>query len=440
MSADLRTMEKDVADQIVAIPLHFPARRAWWLMLAVAMGLLALFAVSLGWLFAKGPGLWGNNIPVGWGFPIINYVCWLGIAHAGTLISAMLLLLGQEWRSSLNRFAEAMTLFAAICAGLYPILHLGRPWRFYWMAPYANSMDLWPQFKSPLSWDFFAVIGYLIVSGLFWYIGIIPDLATARDRAEKRRWRLFFGLGALGWRGSSEHWARWIQAYRLIAAMAVPLVAVVTASYALLFAGGPVHGWASTIFPPYFLVGAVFSGFALVSILTVALRHFLGLRNIVTDYHLDRLGMMLLTTGMLTLYGYIADAFSASYSGGEEWQTLLDRWNGAYAWSYWGAVLLNFAPLQALWWRKVRTCPRTLLLIGLSAAVGMWLERYMLVITGPYRDWLPSSDGSFHSTFWDWGLFAGSMGLFLTLFLLFVRFLPVVSVFEVKRASSAAAA
>ena len=429
-----RGAEDRVTREIVGIPPHFPARRMWWVLFAVALALLTLFFVSIAWLFGHGPGVWGNNIPVAWGFPISNYIWWLGIGHAGTLISAMLLLLGQQWRNSLNRFAEAMTLFAVVCAGLYPILHLGRPWRFYWMAPYFNTMSIWPQFKSPLTWDFFAVLTYLIVSTLFWYIGIIPDLAAARDRLKKRRWRLFFGLGALGWRGSATHWSRWNQSYRLTAAIAVPLVVSVHSEISLLFAAGPVPGWFSTVFPPYFVVGAAFSGFAVVAMLTVWLRAMLGLHNLVTVRHLSMLGCMTLATGMMTAYGYVAEAFFAAYAGGRELQTLLDRFHGPYAWSYWGAVILNFVPIQALWWRRVRQAPVPLFLIGLSAAIGMWLERYMLLMSSLSRDWLESSAGLFHATFWDWGLFAGSIGLFLTLFLLFIRFLPIMSAFEIKEA------
>ncbi|WP_207095074.1 NrfD/PsrC family molybdoenzyme membrane anchor subunit [Novosphingobium sp. PY1] len=396
------------------------------------MALLMLGAVSLAVLLVRGPGIWGNNIPVGWGFPIAGYVWWLGIGHAGTLISAMLLLLAQPWRNALNRSAEAMTLFAVVCAGLLPILHLGRPWYFYWMAPYPNTMGIWPQFRSPLSWDFFAVTVYLIVSVMFWYIGIIPDLASARDRAKKRRFQIFYGLLALGWRGSGRHWLRWRQAYRLTAALAVPLVALVTASYALLFAGGPIPGWNSTVFPPYFLVGAVFSGFGVVAILASALRSLLGLKDLIQASHLNRLGQMLLATGLMTAYGYLADAFTALYAGGYELETLGDRLFGPYAWSYWGAVILNFAPLQLLWWKRFRQSPLTLSLCGLCVAVGMWLERYMLVITGLYRDWLDSSVNLFHSSFWDWAFFAGFVGLFLSGMLLFVRLLPVISAFEVK--------
>ncbi|MEC7930988.1 MAG: NrfD/PsrC family molybdoenzyme membrane anchor subunit [Pseudomonadota bacterium] len=427
--------QEAAARRIVAIPARFPAPRMWWAMFLVALGLLALFLVSVAVLFVRGPGVWGNNIPVAWGFPISNYIWWLGIGHAGTLISAMLLLVGQQWRNSLNRFAEAMTLFAVMCAGLYPILHLGRPWRFYWIAPYPSTMGVWPQFKSPLTWDFFAVLTYLIVSVLFWYIGILPDLAAARDRAKARRWQIFFGLGALGWRGSAQHWHRWQQSYRLTAAIAVPLVVSVHSEISLLMAAGPVPGWVSTVFPPYFVLGAAFSGFAVVSMLTVWLRAMLRLETLVTQRHLDMLGILLLATGLMTAYGYLAELFTAAWAGGREAETMWDRFVGPYAWSYWGAVILNFAPLQALWWKRVRVAPVALFVIGLSVTIGMWLERYMLLVSSLYRDWLESSVGLFHPSFWDWSLFAGTLGLFLTCFLLFIRFLPVISAFEVREAA-----
>jgi molybdopterin-containing oxidoreductase family membrane subunit len=379
--------------------------------------------------------VWGNNIPVNWGLAIANYIWFLGIGHAGTLISAMLLLLHAHWRNSLNRFAEAMTLFAVICAGLYPILHLGRPWLFYWMAPYPNTMTLWPQFKSPLTWDFFAVLTYLTVSVLFWYIGIVPDLAAVRDRAKKRWHQVFYGLAALGWRGSARHWARWRQSYRLTAAIAVPLVVSVHSEVSLLFAAGPVPGWASTVFPPYFVLGAAFSGFAVVAMIAVVLRHALGLEDLVRERHLDLLGKFLLSSGLMTAYGYWAEVFDVLYAGEkQELGTLMDRLGGAYAWSYWGAVVANFLPLQFLWFRSVRTSPLLLFLIGLSVTIGMWFERYMLLVTSLYRDWLVSSWGEYHVSFWEWALFAGMFGIFLVPFLLFIRFLPVVSSFEVKEA------
>jgi molybdopterin-containing oxidoreductase family membrane subunit len=425
-----------VTKEVTRIPLDFPHRLAWWLVFLAALALLAVYLVSAVWLFAKGVGVWGNNIPVNWGIAIANYVWWLGIGHAGTLISALLLMVQQHWRNSLNRFAEAMTLFAVTCAGLYPILHLGRPWRFYWIAPYPSTMNIWPQFKSPLTWDFFAVLTYLTVSIVFWYVGAVPDFAATRDRAKGRIAQVFFGLLALGWRGAGRHWARWRQAYRLCAAIAVPLVVSVHSEISLLFAAGPIPGWASTVFPPYFVLGAAFSGFAVVAMLATTLRHAFGLQNLVTAKHLDMLGKAVLATGMMTAYGYFAEVFTALYSGDpQELGTLHDRLTGVYAWSFWGAIVFNFVPLQLLWLGRVRRNPVWLFLISLSVTIGMWLERYMLIASSLYRDYLVSSWQPYHASFWEWSLYAGSIGLFLTLFLLFVRFLPMISAFEIKEAT-----
>jgi Ni/Fe-hydrogenase subunit HybB-like protein len=429
------TAALDPIDRITRLPGDFPAPRAWWICFGFALALLLLFFVSVGVLLTFGVGVWGNNIPVNWGLAIVNYVWFLGIGHAGTLISALLLLTGTGRRNALNRFAEAMTLFSVVCAGLYPILHLGRPWLFYWMAPYPNTMTIWPQFKSPLAWDFFAVLIYLTGSVLFWYLGAIPDFAAMRDRSRSTAARFAFGVAALGWRGEARHWARWQQAYWLVAAIAVPLVFGVTASYALLFAAGPIPGWASGIFPAYFFAGAVFSGFAVVAIIAVTLRHGLKLGALVTESHLNLIGQLLLATGLMTAYGYFADAFTVLWSGdAHELNTLHDRWSGTYAWSYWGAVLLNFLPLQLLWFRRVRVSPVALVLIGACVTVGMWFERFMLLVTGLYRDWLVSSWGFYAPSFWEWALFAGMIGVFLAPFLLFVRFLPVMSVFELREA------
>lgn len=425
----------DAPGKVTALPLSFPEPRAWWICFGFSLCLLALFLVSAGVLFTFGVGVWGNNIPVNWGLAISNYIWFLGIGHAGTLISALLLLWGAHWRNSLNRFAEAMTLFAVICAGLYPILHLGRPWLFYWMAPYPSTMTVWPQFKSPLTWDFFAVLTYLTVSVLFWYIGIVPDLAAVRDRARRRGPQVLYGLAALGWRGDARHWFRWQQAYRLTAAIAVPLVVSVHSEISLLFAAGPIPGWASTVFPPYFVLGAAFSGFAVVAMIAVVLRHALGLSALVTPRHLDLVGQLLLACGLMTAYGYFAEVFTALYSG-DPWEltTLHERLAGATAWSYWGAVLLNFVPLQLLWFKGLRRNPWSLGLVGLSVAVGMWFERYMLLVSTLSRDWLVSSWGAYHPSLWEWTLFAGMIGVFLVPFLLFVRFLPVISAFEIREA------
>jgi Ni/Fe-hydrogenase subunit HybB-like protein len=424
-----------VTDEVVDIPLAFPQPRGWWLAMLAALALLGCFVVAASVVFWNGIGVWGNNIPVNWGIAISNYVWWLGIGHAGTLISAMLLLVNAHWRNALNRFAEAMTLFAVVCAGLYPILHLGRPWLFYWMAPYPNTMSLWPQFRSPLTWDFFAVLTYLSVSTMFWFIGIVPDLAAARDRARQRGWRVFFGLACLGWRGDARHWHRWRQAYALTAAIAVPLVVSVHSEISLLFAAGPQAGWNSTVFPPYFVLGAAFSGFAVVSVIAVVLRHAFQLENLVSERHLDLLGRLLLATGLMTAYGYVIELYDGvAHSSPHPDAVLHDRLVGQHAWTWWAAVVLNFLPLQVLWSRRARISPSILAAVSLSVAVGMWFERYMLLVTGLARDYLTSSWSSYHPSFWEWLLYAGMGGLFLTPFLLFVRFLPMVSAFEINEA------
>ncbi len=425
----------EITEEITQIPLNYPEPVAWWICFGASSCFLLLFFISAGVLFWNGVGMWGNNIPVNWGLAISNYIWFLGIGHAGTLISAMLLILNAHWRNSLNRFAEAMTLMAVICAGLYPILHLGRPWLFYWMAPYPNTMTIWPQFKSPLTWDFFAVLTYLTVSALFWYIGIVPDLAATRDRARKRRAQVLYGLFALGWRGSARHWHRWRQSYQLTAAIAVPLVVSVHSEISLLFAAGPIPGWNSTVFPPYFVLGAAFSGFAVVAMIAVAMRHALRLYDLVTPRHLDLLGKLLLTTGLMTAYGYWSEVFDVLYAGEkQEMATLMDRLVGNYAWSYWSAVVANFLPLQLLWFSWFRRNPVSLFLVGLSVTIGMWFERYMLLVTSLYRDYLVSSWGEYHASFWEWSLFAGMLGVFMVPFLLFVRFLPVISASEIKEA------
>lgn len=425
-------LHRSARDQIAAVTLESPMRRRWLIGLGLSGGLVLLLLISILYLFYAGVGIWGNNAPAFWGLAIVNYVWWIGIGNAGTLISALLLLLSAQWRNSLNRFAEAMTVFAAICASLLPILHLGRPWLFYWLLPYPNTMNLWPQFRSPLVWDVFAVPIYLIVSIIFWYIGLIPDLASLRDRARHRSGQVFYGLFALGWRGSARHWQRWRQVYRLIAVLAVPLVFSVHSGVAMLYAASHLPGWHTTIFPPFFVIGAMFSGFAMVGMIAVVLRHTFRLENLVTARHLDILGMVLLASGLATGYGYLMEAFSAWYAGGFERATLYDRLTGLYAWSFWGAIACNIVAIQALWLRSVRRNPWALFAISLIVTVGMWLERYMLQVVTLYRDFLPSAWGFFAPTFWSLSLFAGTIGLFLFLFLLFVRFLPLISIFEVE--------
>jgi Ni/Fe-hydrogenase subunit HybB-like protein len=422
-----------VTDQLAGIPLDFPQRRRWLVGLLLAGALLALFVVAVAMVFTHGVGIWGINAPVFWAFAILNYVWWLGIGHAGTLISALLLLLGREWRNSLNRFAEAMTLCAVVCAAIFPIIHLGRPWFFFWMFPYPATMSVWPQFRSPLEWDVWAIGTYLTVSIVFWYIGLIPDLAAVRDRARSRGAQVLFGILCLGWRGAADHWARWRQAYVMTAAIAVPLVVSVHSEVSLLFAVGQLPGWHSTVFPPYFVLGAAFSGFAVVSMIAIVLRHAYRLDNLVTIEHFDVLGMIVLATGLMTGYGYAAELFDALYSGGlEEIRKMHERLAGEFAWSYWGAVVFNFIAIQPLWWRAARRAPIVLFAVSLAVAVGMWCERFMIVVGTLYRDFMPEAWHGYTPSFWEWATFAGTFGLFLVPFFLFVRIFPMISIFEVK--------
>jgi molybdopterin-containing oxidoreductase family membrane subunit len=393
---------------------------------------MVLFA-SVAWLFMKGVGIWGINVPVGWGFAIVNFVWWVGIGHAGTLISAILLLLNQEWRTSINRFAEAMTLFAVACAAMFPLLHMGRPWLFYWMAPYPSTMGIWPQFRSPLIWDFFAVGTYATVSLLFWYVGLIPDLATLRDRSKRRFPQIVYGILAMGWRGSARHWKRYQDAYVLLAALATPLVVSVHSVVSFDFATSIVPGWHSTVFPPYFVAGAIYSGFAMVLTIAIPLRAAYGLHDFVTDRHLDNMAKVMLASGLIVAYGYLTEIFTAWYSGHEvEWFAILNRAEGPYALFFWLLILCNVLIPQALWFEGVRRNPYALFILSPVINVGMWLERFVIVVVSLHRDYLPSSWDMYIPTFWDWSTYIGTIGLFATLMFLFIRFLPMISIFEMR--------
>jgi molybdopterin-containing oxidoreductase family membrane subunit len=409
----------------------------WLGSLCLAFGLFNVLLVAITYLLIRGVGVWGVNVPVAWGYAITNFVWWVGIGHAGTFISAILYLLHQEWRTSINRFAEAMTLFAVACAGLMPLLHLGRPWFFYWLLPYPDTMDLWPQFRSPLVWDVFAVGTYLIVSLIFWYIGLVPDLASLRDRSPKTWQRRVFGALALGWRGSARHWRRYQTAYLLLAGLATPLVVSVHSVVSLDFTVAIVPGWHSTIFPPYFVAGAIFSGFAMVLTLGIPLRHYFGLHDLITERHLDNCAKLTLVTGLVVAYGYLMETFMAHYGvefGGDpyDWHVTLDRALGHYAPAYWTLITCNVLVPQALWFRRVRTSAAWLFALSILINVGMWVERFVIVVTSLHRDFLPSSWHLFSPTRWDWLTLFGSMGLFLLLFLLFVRLLPALSIAELK--------
>ena len=422
-----------VTDQISAIVFTRGASRGWWLSFAAALALVMLLMVSITYLIARGTGIWGINIPVAWGFAILIFVWWIGIGHAGTLISAVLLLLNQPWRTSINRFAEAMTLFAVACAGLYPLLHLGRIWVFYWLFPYPNTMNLGPQFRSALVWDVFAVSTYLTVSLLFWFVGLIPDLATLRDRAQSRTGRTIYGILAMGWRGSARHWHRFNVAYYLLAGIATPLVVSVHTVVGFDFATSIVPGWHNTLFPPYFVAGAIYSGFAMVLNIAVVLRAVYGLQDFITIRHLDNMGKVMLATSLIVFYGYLMEAFFGWYSANiyEEY-VVVNRARGPYSPAFWMLILCNGVVPQLLWSRRVRQSPLLLALIAVVATIGMWLERFVIVITSLHRDYLPSAWGMYYPTVWDWTTFLGTLGLFLFLLLLFIRFLPMISIFEMR--------
>ena len=422
-----------ITDKISSIVLTRPTSLGWVVGFGAGFLVTMMLLYALGYLFIKGVGIWGINIPIGWGFAIVNFVWWIGIGHAGTLISAILLLLRQSWRNSINRFAEAMTLFAVACAGVFPAVHTGRPWLDYWMFPYPNTMNYWPQFRSPLLWDVFAVSTYFTISLLFWFIGLIPDLATLRDRAENKYAQMIYGQLAMGWRGSARHWARYETAYLLLAGLATPLVLSVHTVVSFDFATGIVPGWHTTIFPPYFVAGAIYSGFAMVLMLAIPIRKIYGLEDFITDRHLQNSAKVMLATGWIVAYGYAIEAFTGWYGGNRYDQNLLwNRLHGPYAGVYWMLLICNIFIPQLLWLRKMRTNPVWLFLISFVILVGMWLERFVIIVLSLSRDFLTSSWGMYYPTRWDWMTFFGTIGLFLTAMFLFVRILPMISIFEMR--------
>jgi molybdopterin-containing oxidoreductase family membrane subunit len=421
-----------VTDKIAAVVLS-ETRRGWMLGFGVSFILLTIFLQCVAVLLVRGIGIWGINIPVGWGFDIINFVWWIGIGHAGTLISAILLLFRQTWRTSINRFAEAMTLFAVACAGLYPVLHLGRPWLFYWLLPYPNTMAMWPNFRSPLMWDVFAVSTYATVSALFWFVGLIPDLATLRDRSPSRFGRIVYGILAMGWRGSAKHWNRYETAYLLLAGLSTPLVVSVHSVVSFDFAVGIIPGWHATIFPPYFVAGAIYAGFAMVLTLTIPLRKYYGLEDFITMRHINYMARVMLATGLVVAYGYLMEIFMAWYSGNEfEVFMVENRLTGPYRTLYFALILTNVVIPQLLWFQRVRTNIPLLFAVAMSINIGMWLERYVIIVVSLHRDFLPSSWGMYAGTIFDYGTFFGTIGLFLTLLFLFIRLLPMISIFEMR--------
>jgi molybdopterin-containing oxidoreductase family membrane subunit len=418
-----------VEGDVIKTPLKY------WITLGATGSIVALMVFCFSYLVNTGIGLWGNNQPVGWAWDITNFVFWIGIGHAGTLISAILFLFRQKWRTSINRSAEAMTLFAVMCAGLFPLFHTGRPWRAaYWLFPIPNtSLNLWQNFRSPLIWDVFAVTTYFTVSLLFWYTGLVPDLATLRDRAKTKVRQIVYGILSLGWRGSARHWRHYEQAYLILAGISTPLVLSVHSVVSFDFATSVIPGWHTTIFPPYFVAGAIFSGFACVMTLLIIARWSLNLHEFITIKHLENMNKIILVTGSIVGYAYVTEYFIAWYSGNPyERFTFLNRSFGPYAWAYWTMFSCNVFIPQLFWIKKMRTSVPVMFIISLTTNVGMWMERFVIIVTSLHRDYVPSSWGYFRPTWVDMCTFTGTVGFFLFMFLLFARFLPIIAVSEVK--------
>ncbi len=424
---------RTVTEKIAGVILTAKTPRQWFFVFAIAFMVMQAMVFSLGSLVIRGIGLWGINQPVGWGLDIINFVWWIGIGHAGTLISAILMLLRQQWRMSISRFAEAMTIFAVMCAGLYPVFHTGRPWLAYWLLPIPNTMALWPQPRSPLVWDVFAVSTYATVSILFWYVGLIPDLGTMRDRAKTMFGKKAYGVFSLGWRGSARHWHVYETASLLLAGLSTPLVVSVHSVVSLDFASGIIPGWHTTVFPPYFVAGAVFAGFAMVLTLGIPIRKLYGLQDYITDKHLDNMAKVMLTTGLVVVYGSFLEVFFAYYSANKyEVSMIENRFFGPYAVMYWALILCNFLVPQILWVHSARRNTTILFIVSMFINVGMWLERFVIIPMSLHRDFLPSSWGFYQPTVYDWGAFIGSIGFFTFMMFLFIRGLPMISIFEIR--------
>jgi molybdopterin-containing oxidoreductase family membrane subunit len=422
-----------VTDAVASIAERPKPPRAWYVAFAISSALTAVLLAMIVYLVGTGIGVWGVNSPVGWGFAIINFVFWVGIGHAGTLISAILFLFRQGWRTSINRFAEAMTIFAVICAGVFPGIHVGRIWFAYWLVPYPNQMEMWPNFRSPLLWDVFAVGTYFTVSLLFWYVGMIPDLATLRDRAVTRVRAVVLALFSVGWRGSNRHWQNYERVYLLLAALATPLVLSVHSVVSFDFAVSILPGWHTTIFPPYFVAGAIFCGFAMVVLLAVPARELFGLKDVITLRHLENMNKIILATGLMVGYAYFVEFFIAWYSGNVyEHFAFVNRALGPYAWAYWIMVTCNVVSPQLFWSKKIRTSPWMMVVVAVFVNIGMWFERFVIVVTSLSRDYLPSSWDYYKPTWVDLLTLLGSFGLFFMLFLLFVRYVPMVAISEVK--------
>jgi molybdopterin-containing oxidoreductase family membrane subunit len=423
-----------VTDEVCGIWEADKPPKIWFVVLGAAISLLMVLGGCVGHLLMDGVGVWGNNNPAYWGWPIVNFVFWVGIGHAGTLISAILFLFRQNWRTSINRAAEAMTIFAVVCAGLFPGVHIGRVWVFYWLFPIPTEhLAMWPNFRSPLLWDVFAVSTYATVSILFWYMGMVPDIATFRDRCTSKIGKFVYGLLSLGWTGSARAWHRYEIAYTILAALATPLVLSVHTIVSFDFAVSQVPGWHTTIFPPYFVAGAIFSGFAMVVTLLVPVRKLYGLENLITVRHLENMNKIIMATGMMVGTAYGIEFFIAWYSGVPyESYAFYNRAFGNYWWAYWIMVSCNVLIPQVFWIKWCRTTPWFMVIICVFVNIGMWFERFVITITSLCRDFVPSSWAYFHPTWIDILMLIGSFGLFFTLFTLFCRYLPVIAMAEVK--------
>jgi molybdopterin-containing oxidoreductase family membrane subunit len=424
---------KSVTEKIADIVLMKGFKKGWVFGFALVFLGTMMMLNTIGYLVLKGVGIWGNNIPVGWAFDIINFVWWIGIGHAGTLISAILLLLRQSWRTSINRFAEAMTLFAVACAGLFPALHTGRPWMDYYLFPLPNTMGMWPNFRSPLMWDVFAVSTYATVSALFWFMGLVPDLASMRDRAKPKWQKYVFGALAMGWRGDARHWHRYETAYLLLAGLSTPLVLSVHSIVSFDFSIGIVPGWHATIFPPYFVAGAVYAGFAMVLSIGIPVRKYYNLDDFITTRHIRNMCKVMLATGLIVCYGYAMEAFFAWYSGSNyELFMMKNRMFGSYGYMYWLLILCNFLVPQLLWVKKYRDNLTVIFIVCMFINVGMWLERFVIIVMSLNRDFVPGAWRMYRPTLFDFTMFFGTIGFFLTLMFLFIRFVPMIAAFEMK--------
>ena len=423
----------------ISRPLETFPNKTWWIAFIASLGLLGMLGVEIGIVIVGGMGMLGINMPVAWGTFIINFVFWIGIGHAGTLISAILYLFRQQWRTAINRSAEAMTIFAVLCAAIFPNIHVGRIWYVFFLFPYPNERGtLWPNFRSPLLWDVFAVSTYLTISLVFWYLGLIPDFASVRDRIKETDWKqtlrkkLYTGL-SFGWVGSARSWSHYEATAMILAGLSAPLVLSVHSVVSFDFATSVIPGWHTTIFPPYFVAGAVFSGFGMVLTLLIIMRHVFKLQDYITIKHLENMAKITMLTGSIVGIAYGTEFFIAWYSGSPfEAFTFINRAFGPLWWSYWIMVSCNVITPQLFWFKKIRTNPVSLWIISIFVNIGMWFERYVIVVTSLHRDYLPSSWDLFIPTFHDYAIMLGSFGLFFTLFLLFVKLFPTIAIAEIK--------